>query len=49
MICGMGDIKVLRIIVERFRVVNIDQMEYVCFKVIVFFKLGLLFFIFNKC
>ncbi|XP_068688499.1 nuclear receptor subfamily 2 group E member 1-like isoform X2 [Montipora foliosa] len=38
MICGMGDIKALRTIVERFRAANIDQTEYACLKAIVLFK-----------
>lgn len=37
-LCGMGDIKALKNIVERFRAANIDQTEYACLKAIVLFK-----------
>lgn len=40
MMCGMGDIKALKNIVERFRAANIDQTEYACLKAIVLFKPG---------
>ena len=41
-LCGMGDIKALKSIVERFRAANIDQTEYACLKAIVLFKPGML-------
>ena len=44
-ICGMGEIKTLKNIVERFRAANIDQTEYACLKAIVLFKPGLLFYV----
>lgn len=40
--CGMGEIKALKNIVERFRAANIDQTEYACLKAIVLFKPGML-------
>lgn len=40
-LCGMGDIKALKNIVERFRAANIDQTEYACLKAIVLFKPGM--------
>lgn len=41
-LCGMGEIKALKNIVERFRAANIDQTEYACLKAIVLFKPGML-------
>ena len=41
-LCGMGDIKALKNIVERFRAANIDQTEYACLKAIVLFKPGII-------
>lgn len=40
-ICGMGEIKALKNIVERFRAADIDQTEYACLKAVVLFKPGL--------